>query len=78
MPEPCGARIAARVDLVFPRPTRIAARVDLVSPRPTRITARVNFVFPRPTRPTRCRTRAQIPKWNLGLVLSFNGGVSFP
>ena len=37
MPELCGARIAARVDLVSSRPVRIAARVDLVSPRPTRM-----------------------------------------
>ncbi|KAI5317446.1 hypothetical protein L3X38_037153 [Prunus dulcis] len=49
-PEPCGVRIAARVDLVSPRPARIAARVDLVSSRPARIVARVDLVFSRPAR----------------------------
>ncbi|KAI5317014.1 hypothetical protein L3X38_036721 [Prunus dulcis] len=50
MPEPCGARIAARVDLVSLRPARIAAQVDLVSLRPSRIVTQVDLVSPRPAR----------------------------
>ncbi|KAI5350895.1 hypothetical protein L3X38_003786 [Prunus dulcis] len=44
-PEPCGARIAARVDLVPLRPARNAARVDLLSPRPTRNADQLTLCF---------------------------------
>ncbi|XP_021833607.1 GDSL esterase/lipase At5g37690-like [Prunus avium] len=46
--EPCGASIAARIEVVSPRPASIAAQIEELSLRPASIAARIEVVSPRP------------------------------
>ncbi|CAL8095334.1 unnamed protein product [Prunus armeniaca] len=48
--ELCGARNAARIEVVSPRLARIAAQIEVLSLRPTRIAAQIEVVSPRPAR----------------------------
>ncbi|KAI5320953.1 hypothetical protein L3X38_040661 [Prunus dulcis] len=45
MPEPCGARIAAQIELLSIRPARIATQIEVLSLRPARNAARLTLWF---------------------------------
>ncbi|CAL2275658.1 unnamed protein product [Prunus armeniaca] len=49
-PEPCGARIAAQIEVLSLKPARNVARMDLVSPGPARIVAQIEVLSLRPAR----------------------------
>ncbi|KAI5319184.1 hypothetical protein L3X38_038892 [Prunus dulcis] len=49
-PKPCGARIAALIEVVSPRPPRNAAEAYKISAWLAKIAARMEVVSPRPAR----------------------------
>ncbi|KAI5313023.1 hypothetical protein L3X38_042197 [Prunus dulcis] len=50
MPELCGVRIAAQIEVLSLRPARNEARMDLVAQGPARITAQIEVLSLRPAR----------------------------